>query len=135
MYPIPVQVNKYLSFFLHKIRPLLLEKHNETKSLWINKKGKAVSDETCRVYLKEVTSNLKQTPIATQKMRLCINHSHYEAGPHDPENNKTWNYMMDHSEETEKKYYQIWDKEKWCHQGTKNPHPFIQPNNASFSKG
>ena len=124
-YPLPVSINPYIRFYLDVVRPKLLVKGPDTNSFWINKKGWGFSCDTTREYIKELVEEIAEKKLNIRLLRLNINSHFFESGPHDPVLQLWWNYMMDHTAETEAQYYRIWEKEKWGHQATTQPHPFM----------
>lgn len=122
-YPISISLNPYFRFYLDQVRPLLLRV--ETNSFWINKKGLPLSTDTCREYVKEVIEKVTDKKLNIRLLRLNVNSHFFNSGPHDPQEQLWWNYLMDHSPETEREYYRVWEREKWGHEAIKHSHPFM----------
>lgn len=122
-YPIPISLNPYIRYYLDSVRPLLQKE--ETESFWINKKGTSLSTDTCREYIKEVIEKITKKKFNVRLLRLNINSHFFDEGPHDLQEQLWWNYLMDHAPETEREYYRVWETEKWSHEATTTPHPFL----------
>jgi hypothetical protein len=97
----------------------------ETNFFWINKKGLPLSADTCREYIKFVIYQITEKKLNIRLLRLNINSHYFDTGPHQPQEQAFWNYMMDHTPETEQDYYRLWETEAWSHQATVNSHPFL----------
>jgi hypothetical protein len=98
---------------------------NIGSNFWVNQKGGALSTEVCRKYIKDFIQEITNKDLNIRLLRLNINSHFHISGPHDPQQQLWWNYLMDHSPETEREYYRVWDTEKWSHQGAITPHPFM----------
>jgi hypothetical protein len=120
---VPISLNLYIRFYLDIIRPFLAD--NAGSFFWVNQKGGALSTEVCRKYIKEFIQEITNKELNIRLLRLNINSHFHNSGPHDPQQQLWWNYLMDHSPETEREYYRVWDTEKWSHQGATEPHPFM----------
>lgn len=121
--PIPISLNQYIRFYLDTIRPLLEE--GAENFFWVNTQGKPLSSTSCRKYIKDFLQQTCQKDMTIRLLRLNINSHFHDSGPHDPQQQLWWNYLMDHSPETERDYYRVWDTEKWSHAAAQDPHPFM----------
>ena len=121
--PVTVSLNFYIRFYLDFVRPLLADQPKD--SFWINTKGNPLSSDICRKYIKDLIQEITQKELNIRLLRLNINNHFFESGPHLPHNQLWWNILMDHSPETEREYYRVWETEKWSHESAINPHPFM----------
>lgn len=120
--PIPTSFNKYIRFYLDCIRSSLMKEM--TDAFWINSKGAPMSSDCCREYIKHVIEKTTQKKLTIRLLRLNINSHFFDSGPHNPQDQLWWNYLMDHSAETEREHYRVWETEKWSHDCT-GVHSFL----------
>jgi hypothetical protein len=112
-----------MRFYLDAVRPLLADAPGNY--FWINKKGNPLSAHSCREYIRNLIQEITKQDLTIRLLRLNINSHYFNSGPHDPQQQLWWNYLMDHAPETERDYYRVWETEKWGHQAATKPHPFM----------
>lgn len=123
LYPIPLELNPYIRFYLDEVRPFLL--NSFTNAFWINRKGKPLSDNSCREIIRTLIMNWTGSNMTIRDIRLNNNANYWRSGPTSHEERLYWNYLMDHSAETANQYYEIWESEEWAHKGAEIPHPYV----------